>query len=248
MPDIDLVDSITSIDYGDLAVLTASALGDPGYSTWTLAQLKEWILEAIKDFSIHFRRVASTIVTCASGTRQYALPNDTWAVIRVEHPTGNDPPTYLVRFDHNRADFTTAADRYDYTITGTQTDAKIWISRTPALGEYIDVLYSGYWWSPNGSSYTIRCAETHYPLLIQYAMWRAYHERWSHALLDNLTIQYTPEAGKTAYTYATDRAARWYEAAELARRTYDKSITTAKAQLGKSDTARWQMGDVDVIY
>ena len=31
-----------------------------------LAQLKEWILEAVRDFSTHFRRVVSTIVTCAA--------------------------------------------------------------------------------------------------------------------------------------------------------------------------------------
>ena len=248
MPYIDLVDSSITVDYNELAVLTASALGDPAYATWTLAQLKEWILEAIKDFSTHFRRICSTIVTCAAGTRQYALLTDTWAVIRVEHPTGLDPAAFCTRFDHTRADFTEVDTRYDYSINGLQTDAKIWISRTPALGEYIDVLFAGYWWSPYGGGYVIKCAETHYPLLQMYAIWRAYHERWTHALLENLTIQYTPEAGKTAYTYATDRAARWYEAAELARKTYDEAVRTAIAFISRSELARWEMSDVDVIY
>jgi hypothetical protein len=259
MPDTysEIEASIASVDYGSLAALTASALGDPSYATWTLDQLKEWVLEAARDYGAHFQRVASTTITCTTGTREYALPTDASWVQRVEHPTGRVPPAYLTRYNRNKTDFTDTDDRFDWSIDGTQGagTAKVWISRTPAAGDYIDVLYTGYWWSPSGTSYVLRMREPHYPLLIKYAAWRAYHERWTHALLESLTIHYDevidpefPGVTRDAYTFATDRAARWHEAAQLARQTYDEALALAKAELAVSNLARWEMSGVDVIY
>ena len=249
--------STTANDYANLAALAASALGDTAYATWTLAQLKEWMLQAFQEYGTHFQRANETTITCLAGTREYNLPTDTWFVLRCEHPTGRTPPAYLTRFNHSRSDFTQEDDRYDWTMDGTQGagTAKVWISRTPAAGQYIVVLYSGYWYSPASGSYFTRIREAHYPILIQYVVWRAYHERWTHSLLDNLTIAYqeiidadVPGVKRDAYAFATDRAARFFEAAKEARDTYERLIETAKAQIGKSDTVRWQMGDVDVIY
>jgi len=252
---------IATIDYASLAPLVASALGDPSYATWTLVQIKEWLLEAIQNYSTHFARTLSTAITTAAGIQLYELPTDTWWVHRVEHPTGQTPPAYLEHFDHNRGDFTDREDRYDWSLITPQTEAHLWISRIPAAGEYIDVLYSGYYWMPSGGSYTFKLREAHYPLLILYAVWRAYHERWTHALMEELSVLIpapTPvkygdpstifQADPESYHIRPDRAARWHEATELARATYDNAIATAKAQIGKSEAVRWEMSKVDVIY
>ena len=253
MPETD--GSLTTIDYGDLAVLAASALGDTTYGVWTLAQLKEWILQAAQEYSNHFQYLNWNLITCTAGVYEYNLSSDTYQVLRAEHPVGLDPPAYLTFFLHTRPDFHDTDDRYDASINGLQTEAKIWISRTPAAGDSIHVLYSRYVWSPSGAGYTIRVRQAHYPILIQYAVWRAYHERWQAALVENLTISYEelldpeyPLQKRQAYAFATDRAARWHEATESARKAYEDMLTQAKAQVGKSDTVRWEMSDVDVIY
>lgn len=253
MPEID--SSLANIDYGDLAVLAASALNDTAYATWSLAQLKEWVLQATEEYSNHFQYFTQNLITCTTGVTEYNLATDVYQIVRVEHPTGRTPPAYLAFFYHGRPDFSDRDDRYDAYINGIQTEAKIWISRTPATGEYIHVLYSRFLWTPSGGSYIIRVRQAHYPILIQYVVWRAYHERWQAALTESLTLSHQdvidpaiPGVTKTVYDFATDRAQRWHEATELARKTYEDMLATAKAQVGRSDCVRWQMDDHDPVY
>ncbi len=95
-----------------LADIIQTALSDTAETTYTQIQIESWVIEAIKDYSLHFPLTAvSTIPTIADQTT-YTLPTGHQTTLQVEYPTGDDPPTYLHRLNINHTAFWLSPTHY----------------------------------------------------------------------------------------------------------------------------------------
>lgn len=81
---------------GELLAGIRAALGDGG-AAWSDGELLGFLADGVREYSQHRPRLGEAWLTTAAGVRQYALPPDATAVIRVEYPSGAEPPHFLGR-------------------------------------------------------------------------------------------------------------------------------------------------------
>jgi hypothetical protein len=105
-------------------------------------------------------------------------------VVRVEYPTGEDPPVYLDRWDHRHPDFFDQEGYYDVQIDDDTGNGTLWLSFTPTYMDYIGILYT----APHDTSLdpadAITVRADHESILILFVIWQAVKERVATHLQD----------------------------------------------------------------
>jgi hypothetical protein len=149
-------------------------LADSGNSTWSAADITQWVRDGIADYSIHFPRTKNSEISSAAGGQEYDLPADFIAILTVEYPQGQAPPRYLQRKDYAQPGFWDAAGYFDIIHT---TDAgnvsSLVLSDVPAGGETIEIYYRAQHDHALATSATVTVPEHHQHLVRAYARWQA---------------------------------------------------------------------------
>ena len=154
--------------------LCEADLADSGNATWAAADIQQWIVDAIADYSMHFKRELSQDLTTVLNDRMYDLPDVCLAIVSVEYPQGEDPPKYLQPRSHTHGDFWNVEGFYDYIVNGNDTDAdEIWISEKPAADETIRVRYQAHHDLPTAGGDNLTVPDEHQHILRNYVLWRA---------------------------------------------------------------------------
>jgi hypothetical protein len=231
--------------FNTLLARAQSAISDKGGAVWETAVVTEWVRDAIRDYSQHFKRTVTVAFELSGQTGQHTfdLPADFISMIQVEYPTGEDPPTYLLRLNRRNPRFWTAAGFYDVEITNdaATTDsvpdnpATFWISDEVVDGETMTWTYTANHDPTVTTTYHITVPAEHEPLLIAYVVWQA--------LLERLAKEaQSPETSIGLFDqYAT--------AAELAEAEYRRALAAAQGEKSASGwTGPWQMDVHDPIY
>lgn len=152
-------------------------LDDTAAATWSQAEIENWCLDAIRDYSKYFPRIQENTVTIVAGTQKYDLDGLFKAMVQVEYPDAEDPPEYLTRKDHTEPGFWDYEGFYDIVDWGDETNPpEIWISENPSAGGTLR-----YWMQTEhdykmGSTGSITVPVRHEPILIQYVIWQAWKE------------------------------------------------------------------------
>lgn len=221
----------------DLSTRVLQAIDDAGEATWTAAMIKNWIKDAIRDYSQYFPRRLQGTITTAAGDHQYDLPDGCTELLLVEYPTGEDPPEYLHYRSRSHPDFWRSTGYYDYhrNLDGTNVD-EIILSDSPAADETITVTYLATHTIPSLDADVLTIPAYHEPLIILYAIMSA----WQHRLGKE---QQAPTSNSSLLL--TQFAAN----ADRARRNYVQALQRARiAAAGRSATAAWKMDKHDRIY
>lgn len=163
--------TVTAQDLIDDAI--RPALDDVLAAEFTDAELLSFLNEAIREYTQHLPRIVETDLTAVAGERRYALPGDATAVVSVEHPVGNDPPTWLRRWSKRAAGFAHIR-AYDIEWTHDLTAAPVLLlSFAPETGASLAVRTI----RPHDSALTalsnLTVPARHHHVLIQYVLFAA---------------------------------------------------------------------------
>lgn len=223
----------------EVRALALLALGDPGGATWPTDTVDDWVEEAIRDYSQHFKRTLSQTIDCVDDQHNYDLNYDVRGIISVEYPQGEDPPEYLDRKSRLDPDFWTDDGYYDWEPAYQEVDHTgsappvLWISAEPVDTEDILVTYHAHFHYE--ASNEVLVPEEHIPILILFVQWKAMHERMA-------TATQAPDYSQVLITQL--RAA-----VDSARATYEKALRTAVQASSRSlPTPHWEMDGGDRIY
>jgi hypothetical protein len=218
------------------ALSEASMIGQlPGTGTWSENTLETFLREGMDQLSNHFPRTRSTTIDCVTDQHNYDLPADFLAVLSVEYPDGEDPPEFLIPMSRRDARFWAGDCYYDVETSDQVTVSTLWISADPVNTEDIEVVYTATHDSTIAVDADITVPTHLEPVVIQYAVWRAWSERKSVELQDPDTtihlIRDMTEACNHAYARFKDLLAQ------------------AKQNLQTSGYTRpWPADDYDRIY
>lgn len=216
-------------------------LNDTGAGIWAQTDVEEWAIAGIRDYSIHFPRVTSKIITCATGTRRYDLNGDCLGVILVEYPSGNTPPDYLTHLARTHPDFWLYDTYYDVELYNADplTPPSIYLSASPTTGETAIVLYNAYH-IPAANTVPppiapISVPAHHEHLIEHYVVWQAHVERL------NTEVQ-APDT--------TIRLIQQYKlACQATEAAYRSSLRAAQKALSAGGwTGPWKVDGHDRIY
>jgi hypothetical protein len=229
------------MDIEDVADLAQYTLADTGGSIWPQATVEYWVLDAIRDYSVHFHRTTTDTLNCSDDTHQYDLPRDFIDAILLEYPTGEDPPQYLNRLPRTDPRFWASDDFYDLELwhqTGSGNESQLWISANPSTGETITLTYlAAYYDGAAGPvpDIVVEVPDRHIPVLIAFVEWKAASERLFDELQDpDRTIHLIEGMKRTV---------------EEKRAAYDAMIAAALAETVRSGwISRWHMDNHDRIY
>jgi hypothetical protein len=225
----------------ELANRCNRALADQAGTTWSDTDLEQWIIEGLRDYSLHFPLLKTGTISTTADQHDYELPSDCIRLDLVEYPTGEDPPEYLRRYSRKNQDFWDAEGFYDVAhsgtsdVSGTYTRGTLWISEDPADSETITLTYYAY--HPvalvSGSELSIPEEQEH--ILVLFAVWKA----CTHQLMNE---QQSPDTTKALLD-------SYRRAAYLAREDYQTALRQAKAIAAHSGpTGPWRSDDWDRIY
>lgn len=160
---------------GELAAECRAALGDAGETaTWSDAELIGFLNEALREVSQHLPRVGVVRLAALAGTRRYALPGDTLAVLSVEYPEGREPASYLTRRPHKSRRFAGAAAAYDFLPRHDLTAAPgLLLSFDPAAGETLAARITRPHAPVAAAADPLTVPADHHHVLVQYALFAA---------------------------------------------------------------------------
>lgn len=130
-------------------------------------QINQWLNDAIADYSVHFPRQLAADLAATTGQHEYSLASlvNPQALLRVEYPTGDDPPTYLIRSDEATPRFY-GGDYYD--IQGERPQALI-VGPDATTGETIRVDYLADHAYANEDEDVLTVPDSHLEALILFA-------------------------------------------------------------------------------
>lgn len=160
----------------ELRSILQTRLSDAAAATWSTTTLNTWIGDAIRDYSSHFPRHLSADLAASTGTHEYSLASlvNPQALLRVEYPTGDDPPTYLIRSDEGDTARFYGGDYYDMQGTPPQT---LIIGPDATTGQSIRVDYLADHAQPTADGDVLTIPDHHLEALILYCRWAAVQER-----------------------------------------------------------------------
>lgn len=222
------VGSPSGITLQNLVDRAQNVLADSTASVWSEAALKEWLNDAIRDYSIHFKRQRTATITTVADDRAYDLPSDFVAVLSVEYPTGESVPEYLVKRPFTHGDFWDNPGYFDIVARGDdQNDSELWISEKPANGETITVEYEAWHdWELTASSY-VTVPAVHHHVLIAYVVWQS-----------SLNLQMAEQQNPTSNSSLL--MSQHAQNANMLRRQYLEALAKAgKAQSGQGGVVSW---------
>ena len=213
---------------------------------WSEDTLKEWVKQAVKEYSKHFPDVASMSDTTVVGTYQYDFFEGTHdeedlpvilEVVSVEYPADEDPPEFASRMDHKAAAFF-SGDYYDVVIYPSRNNGEIWIS-DPDGSDFEVIYHTEHSWTSvdSGSDENTEVTAHHQPIIIQYVVYLCWREMVS---METMKLPDEKFASKLAAVQqrADTEYVRWMSMVESAKRS--TSI--------ESESIQWSMDKYDHIY
>jgi hypothetical protein len=213
-----------------------NALDDSGNTYWTAALIKEWIAEAIRDYSIHFPRYATTTISAAFKVddHTYTMPSDFLDAVQVEFPAGSDPKEFLTRLSETHPDFYNCDDYYDVRPWDQDSQPELVIGATIG-SRSVTARYTVRHDETIGDSDDLTIPAHHEHLLILFVLWKAHQHRISKELQGpDTTIQLLNQF----------KAAAWE-----ARDAYHQAVRKLeKRQLASGYTGPWRSDEHDRIY
>jgi len=219
-----------------LRSLCRRRLGDSASPThWSDLQINQWINDAIAEHSIHFPRLVNETIACSDDDRTYDLPFNFLGAVSVEYPAGHDPPQYIFRREHTRANFWEVNGYYDIVRRDDSGDVdEIWISEKPTTGEEIEVIYSSEHAFLDDDSDQCTVLDRHLELIVLFVRWTAYQE---------LAAQESADPDPTS-----QHAAVLALNVHRAGKEYQEALKGWLAAEAESATAVWSMDAHDRIY
>lgn len=201
---------------------------DPGNATWAAADIQQWCVDAIADYSLHFPRKQTDDITTSLNDRAYDLNDDFFSVVSVEYPQGDDPPKYLQPRSHTHPDFWIASGYYDIILRGDDQDlSEIWISAKPAASQTIRVNYLSHHDLPTQTSDNLTVPDYHQHILRNYVLWRA-------ALHLKAAEEVSPTSNSSLLM------SQFAVNADRLRRAYVDSLAKALFSISRSRPVSWQ--------
>lgn len=162
-----------AVTAGELVAGVRLALDDAAAAAFSDAELLDFVAEAIGEYSQHLPRVSEVVLATLAGERRYALPWDAAAVISVEYPSGDEPPSYIYRRRYRSSQFA-AGNAYDVLLTRDLTDPPgLLLSFDPAAGEALVVRYARPHARPASAADYLTVPDDHHHVLRQYVLFAA---------------------------------------------------------------------------
>jgi len=164
---------------GTLAAECRAALGDAGETaTWSDGELIGFLNEGLREYSQHLPRVGIVRLAAVAGTRRYALPGDTLAVLSVEYPEGREPAEYLARRPHKSRRFAGAATAYDFLPRHDLTAAPaLLLNFDPAADEILAARITRPHAAVAAAADRLTAPAEHHHVLVQYVLFAATRQR-----------------------------------------------------------------------
>jgi len=176
-------------------------------TVWTDVNLDQWILDAIGDYSVRFPRTdLEATIDCVADQREYDLSTELTnphGILRVEYPSGEDPPEYLTRRSTEDGRGFWGGEHYDVWGDPPQT---LWIGEKPSADEDIVVYYSGDHLYPADEDDVLSVPDDHLEGLILFVRWKAAE----HLLGEEAADPQTTTLLMTQYDMMVFRAERAY--------------------------------------
>jgi hypothetical protein len=215
-------------------------LSDSGAATWPQATVEQWVNDAIRDYSNHFPRYRSDTLETVADDRTYDLPADFMNMIYVEYPTGQSPPEYLSRMNHQHPEFWNEDYWYDIIRHEDVGDVdELWISKKPSAGQTITFIYRAWHDFALANSGTITVPAVHENILMAFVYWTAQKE-----LLAAESQSPTSNSSLIMAQLASN--------ADRSKRAYSQIIAQAQHAQGGRESAliHWQTkaAELDRIY
>jgi hypothetical protein len=157
---------------GELLAGIRAALGNGG-GAWSDAELLGFLADGVREYSQHRPRQTQTALAMLAGVRQYALPPEATAVLRVAYPAGAVPPLFVPRLS-SRSRWFCYGRYYDVWLPGDGAGGpQLLLSFDPEPGTALLATCLG----PHDSDLTAESALTvpaeHHHVLRQYALFAA---------------------------------------------------------------------------
>jgi hypothetical protein len=157
---------------GELLAGIRAALGNGG-AAWSDAELLGFLADGVREYSQHRPRQREAALAMLAGVRQYALPPEATAVLRVAYPAGAAPPLFVPRRS-SRSRWFRYGRYYDVWLPGDGTGApQLLLSFEPEPGTALLVAYT----CPHDSELAAESALTvpaeHHHVLRQYVLFAA---------------------------------------------------------------------------
>lgn len=231
------VSNPNSITFSQLTTRIRATLSGQNYGTnrWSIAQVQEWLKQAIRDYSIRFPIPATTTIATTSGTYAYQLPPLFMTMLSVRDHT-TSPPTKYRHKVHNAYNFWNEHYLYDV-IEGTQaTRAQLCLPN--ATTTTLTIHYHSQH-NPNlANNDVVTVDPLHHDLLELYCVWQAWVARRETAVsqLEKQDIDEKEYDRIRSAVYAT--RLDYFTAASQA----------AKYQEGQSAVIVWRTDETETIY
>ena len=197
-------------------------------------QLNQWINDAIADYSNYFPRRQTTVITCVAADCQYDLPEGCRAVVKVEFPTGENPPVYLLRRNRDEANFVEGPyyDLIEHNQAGYPPE--LLLGQTPSAGQEITVDYEAVHAWMDDDSDTCTVIDEHLEAILLYVRWATFQELASQESAN-------PDPESMAISILELNAYR-------AERAYRKTIEDYGKMQARSAVTSWTMDKWDKTY
>lgn len=162
-----------AVTAGELVAGIRAALDDVAGATWSDAELLGFLGEAVREYSQHLPRQSETVLAAVAGERHYALPWDAAAVVSVEYPVDEEPPTYLSRRRYKSPTFAAGA-HYDVWLSHDLTaPPALVLSFEPEAGTTLAVRYLRPHESEPAADTYLTVPADHHHVLLQYVLFAA---------------------------------------------------------------------------
>jgi len=143
---------------------------------WPDATLDAWINDAIRDYSIHFRRRVTATITAVADQVEYSLSGYTGicSILSVEWPKDEDPREYLTRRSETDPRGFWGGSWYD--VRGTVAPEMLVIAQEPGEGEDIGLEYEADYSVPTADDDVLTVLDRHLEGLALFVWWKAARE------------------------------------------------------------------------
>lgn len=217
-------------------------LNDTEGTVWSQLSIEQWLVDGIREYSIHFPRTQYTSGTTAAGTQEMELPEDFIAMLQVEFPRTDDPPhSYLQRLARTHPDFWQRDCYYDVEPTNASPESlsTLYLSAVPTGAESIGLTYAAFhiptYADGEPSLLQVSVPHQHEHIIEQFAVWQAHVQRLATEVQNpDLTIRLMQQ-----YKLAV-------QATEASYRTSLREAMKARAASGW--TGPWKADVHDRIY
>lgn len=144
-------------------------------SAWPDSQLDEWCRQAIYEYSLHFPYPRTASWDTSAGVRAYTIYSEAattiiHAILSVEYPVGDEPPTLLARKREHEADFF-GGQYYDLRLDGYS--QVLVLGQPPQGGEAIKITYESEHVYPSQEDSNLTVPDKHIELLRLFVQWKA---------------------------------------------------------------------------